>query len=117
MKKRRNRITALIVCVAVLFGALCAGVIAVSVTSGLFKNNTPTYIKLGTELTGIIRSSSDYEAYMFDVDEPGTLVVKLTTRILWTQQNQAGHFLFIKLLTKRKRFIRRSLTLSPSGMI
>lgn len=77
MKKRRNRITALIVCVAVLFGALCAGVIAVSVTSGLFKNNTPTYIKLGTELTGIIRSSSDYEAYMFDVDEPGTLVVKL----------------------------------------
>ncbi len=77
MKKRRNRITALILCVAILFGALCAGGIAVSVTNGLFKNNTPTYIKLGTELTGIIRSADDYEAYMFDVAQPGTIVIKL----------------------------------------
>ncbi len=77
MKKRKTKITALVVCLAVLFGALCAGVIAVSVNNGLFKNNTPTYIKLGTELTGIIRSSDDYEAYMFDVEEPGTLVLRL----------------------------------------
>lgn len=73
MSKRKKRITSLIIAVAILFGALCAGGVALDVTDGLFKNNTPTYISLNSRTNGIIESSDDYEAYIFELTGNGAL--------------------------------------------
>ena len=73
MRKGKNRIIAVVLIVAIMLSALAIGSIALNVNNGLFKNNTPTYIKLGSSIQGIITDKEDYEAYVFDVTQNGAL--------------------------------------------
>ncbi len=77
MNKRKIKFTALITAIVILAVSLCAGAASVIVQDGLFKTNTPTYMALNSEATGILRSSDDYDAYIFEVPSNGALVVRL----------------------------------------
>lgn len=77
MNKRKFRLTALITVIAILLGSICAVAASFAVNDDMFKTNTPTYIKLNSEAVGKITHEEDYEAYMFDVPEDGSLSVRL----------------------------------------
>ncbi len=77
MTKRRMKFTAAAMAVVCIVTAvLCSG-IAFSADETMFKNNTPTYIEIGADIKGVITSSKDYEAYVFDVSENGALTLCL----------------------------------------
>ncbi len=77
MNKRKIRVISLIMVVAVLLGSLGAGVVAMTVDDSAFKYNTPSYITLGKKIAGVINNDEDYEAYMFEVEEDGSLALRL----------------------------------------
>ena len=77
MTKARKRIIAVVSVVAILLGVFAVCGIALDVDNGLFKTNTPTYIKTGTAIKGIITDKEDYEAYVFDVASNGALNIIL----------------------------------------
>lgn len=77
MKKRRIKIISLIVATVVAVVSLAAVSIALTVKDGLFNTNTPTYITANTSVIGTISSKDDYEAFIFEIDAPGALVVRL----------------------------------------
>ncbi len=73
---KRKIIAVVLVATVLLTIFACVGV-ALTAGNDLFKNNTPTYMKLGNDITGIITSKKDYEAYIFEVEENGTLTFNL----------------------------------------
>lgn len=77
MTKRRIRITALIVAIVTVAAAL--GVIGISLTveDSLFYLNTPMKITCNSTVVGTIKEKEDYEAYIFEVEKPGALTVRL----------------------------------------
>lgn len=77
MNNRRVKIIVVAVVVAILAAVLCGIGIASNVTDGMFNANTPTKITKNSTVVGVIESVDDYEAYIFDVDRPGALSVRL----------------------------------------
>lgn len=77
MNKRKIKLTAFVVAVVILVASVCAGAASVIVQDSLFKTNTPTYMALNSQATGIIKSADDYDAYMFEIPADGSLVVRL----------------------------------------
>ncbi len=77
MNKRKIKITAIVTAIVILAVSLCAGAASVIVQDSLFKTNTPTYMALNSQATGIIKSADDYDAYIFEVPANGALVVRL----------------------------------------
>lgn len=77
MTKGKKKFIALALAVAVLVGTFAIGGIALNVNDGLFKTNTPTYIKPGASVKGMITDKEDYDAYVFDVTSNGALEVVL----------------------------------------
>lgn len=73
MTKGKKRFIAFLLIVAVVAGIFAIGGIALDMGDGIFKNNTPTYIKTGTSIKGIITDKEDYEAYVFDIASNGAL--------------------------------------------
>ncbi len=73
MAKRKVRVIFSALIAVILLVTLILGSIALSVENALFKNNTPTYIKIGYDVTGAVTSKQDYEAYIFEVPENGAL--------------------------------------------
>ena len=77
MSKRKVKIIVVAVVVAILVAVLCGAGIANNVTDGMFNANTPTKITKNSTVIGVIESVDDYEAYIFDIDRPGALSVRL----------------------------------------
>lgn len=77
MTKRKLKFTSLITVIALMVTIVGSVAATLAVSDSTFKKNTPTYIKLGTSMDGSITSDDDYEAYMFDVEENGTLYLCL----------------------------------------
>lgn len=77
MNKRKIKFIALAVAIVIFVASVCAGAASVIVQDSLFKNNTPTYMALNSQATGIIKSADDYDAYIFEVPANGALVVRL----------------------------------------
>ncbi len=77
MAKGKKRTIAILLAVAILLSVTACCGIAMSVTDTVFKNNTPTYIKIGNNIQGKITSSKDYEAYVFELEENGSLTICL----------------------------------------
>ena len=77
MNKRKLKLTALISAIIILAVSLCAGAASLVVQDSLFKYNTPTYMALNSQATGIIKNADDYEAYMIEIPANGALVVRL----------------------------------------
>lgn len=73
MNKRKIKLTSLITVIAMVITAIGSIAATLAVSDNTFKKNTPTYFKLGTPVDGSIESADDYEAYMFEVEENGTL--------------------------------------------
>ena len=82
MTKGVKRIIAIVCIIAVLVGIItCVGA-ALSVNDSLFKNNTPTFMKLDAggqarKIAGAITSKDDYESYIIEIPENGTLTICL----------------------------------------
>lgn len=77
MNKRMVKILPVIVAVTVLTIALCAVGYANLINDGMFNMNTPMRITANSTVTGILESKEDYEAFIFDVEKPGALSVRL----------------------------------------
>lgn len=73
MNKYKFRLTSLVTLIAFMITAVGTIAATLAVSDSTFKKNTPTYIKLGTPVIGSITSDTDYEAYMFEIEEDGTL--------------------------------------------
>ena len=73
MTKCKKKIIALALTVAVLAGIFAVCGIALDMGDSVFKTNTPTYIKAGSSIKGIITDKEDYEAYVFDITANGAL--------------------------------------------
>ena len=91
MNKPKLKITAFITAVIILMVNLVAGAASVIVNDATFKNNTPSYITLNSNVIGSLESEDDYEAYIFEVEEDGVLSLRLdhtdivdTSRVGWT---------------------------------
>lgn len=100
MKRYKTRAISVAIVVAVLLASLGAGVVAMTVTDGVFKNNTPAYIKLGTQLTGAITHDEDYEAYMFDVEKEGSLALRLNHEDFMDSAKSGWEVTLYKILNK-----------------
>ncbi len=77
MSKRKIKITALITVAVILAASFCAGAASLVAQDSLFKTNTPTYVALNSQATGIIESADDYEAYVLDIPTNGALAIRL----------------------------------------
>ena len=77
MNKRKIKLTSFITAIALVITAIGSLAATLAVSDNTFKKNTPTYIKLGTSIGGSIESADDYEAYMFEIEENGTLYLCL----------------------------------------
>ncbi len=77
MAKRKVRVISAIVIATILLVSFVLGGVALTAENALFKNNTPTYITIGTDVTGSVTSKKDYEAYIFEVPEVGALSYNL----------------------------------------
>lgn len=77
MNKRKVKIIVAAVIAIILTAVLCGIGIANNVADGMFNWNTPTKITKNSTVVGTIESADDYEAYIFDVDRPGALSVRL----------------------------------------
>ncbi len=77
MSKRKIRIIAIVA--AVLTAVTVLGVIGISLTveDSLFNTDTPMRITCNSTVVGTIENKEDYEAFVFEVEKPGALVVKL----------------------------------------
>lgn len=73
MSNRKIRIASVITVAAILLTAIGALAATVAVSDSTFKKNTPIFLELGTTVNGSITSDDDYEAYMFETEENGTL--------------------------------------------
>lgn len=82
MTKGVKRIIAIVCIIAVLVGIItCVGA-ALSVNDSLFKNNTPTFMKLDAggqarKIAGVVTSKDDYESYIIEIPENGALTICL----------------------------------------
>ncbi len=77
MNKRKKKIisvVAVVVLVAITFGVIGT---ALTVTDGMFSNNTPMKITPNAEVIGSIDVKGDYEAYIFEIPQNGVLTVRL----------------------------------------
>ncbi len=77
MAKKRKRIIAAVLSAVLLCSALYIGTTAMDMMDGVFKNNTPTYIPLNSEVKGSIRSTDDYESYIFEIPADGALELSM----------------------------------------
>lgn len=77
MIKRRVKIISVIVAVVTVALSLCAIGYADIVNDGLFNMNTPTRITPNSTVVGTMESREDYEAFIFDIEKPGALDVRL----------------------------------------
>ncbi len=71
MTKRKARVISAILIASILLTAFVLGGIAITAENALFKNNTPTYITVGSDITGAVTSKEDYESYIFEIDKNG----------------------------------------------
>ncbi len=77
MTKRKVKVISAAVVACVLLVTFVLGGIALSVENALFKNNTPTYIKVGSDITGIVTSKEDYDSYIFEIPKNGAFTYGL----------------------------------------
>lgn len=77
MNKRRVKIIVVTIVAIALAVVLGAFGMADNVTDGMFNMNTPTKITKNSTITGTIESRDDYEAFVFEVEKPGALSLRL----------------------------------------
>ncbi len=75
MTKLKRRVISAVIAVAILLSGLLIGGVATEMKDGIFTNNTPTYISLNSRINGSIRSKTDYESYIFEIENDGALTM------------------------------------------
>ncbi len=77
MNKRRIKTISAVVAVAII--VVVFGVIGSSLTveDSLFTTNTPMKITCNSTVVGTIEDKADYDSFIFEIEKPGALIVKL----------------------------------------
>ncbi len=103
MSKIKKRIIAAVMVVCVLATALLIGGTALKVEDPVFRNNTPTYISLNSRIKGSIRSSSDYESYVFEITKDGALNLSMEHEDFFDSSKSGWSVTLYKIMEGKNR--------------
>ncbi len=107
MTNGKKRLISAVLVAATLIGIFACCGVALSVNNTLFKNNTPTYVKLGASAIGQITSKDDYEAYIMEVPANGALTICLQHEN-YTDPAKSGWFVTLYKLTDTSKKTEKS---------